>query len=267
MDYKKEKIIFQVENKDLYVTEIFRSSSSYSTTAKPQVRNSHIIHFITKGTVKAPNFTAHAGEGILLPKNLLYTFSFKGEFDHFWIGFNGDYADELLNMFGFLKNKQTVFKITDINKINNFLTSQMSSLNETKSASEALSTLLYCMPYISQYQNKVPIAYVEKAKKFIENNYQYNISIQEVANNVNISEKHLCKLFNKTMGISPQKYLIKMRMNTAKNLLTNTEMLIGEVADNVGFSSQFAFSTAYKKHYGISPTEQKNINKKVSEIK
>ena len=96
------------------------------------------------------------------------------------------------------------------------------------------------------------------AKKFIDNNYQHHISICQVAENVNLSEKYLCKLFKKALFVSPQQYLIETRMKMARKLLENTDISIKAVAENVGFPSQFAFSTAFKKYYKIPPSVYRN---------
>ena len=49
----------------------------------------------------------------------------------------------------------------------------------------------------------------------------------------------------------------KYTLENAKKLLIETDLLVSEISDNVGFLSQFAFATAYKKHFGITPQEFK----------
>ncbi|MGM9737636.1 MAG: response regulator [Candidatus Cryptobacteroides sp.] len=68
-------------------------------------------------------------------------------------------------------------------------------------------------------------------------------------------------LFNKTkrlLGIAPNEYIRTIRLNRAKELIQEKKYSIGEISDKVGFSDQKYFSTAFKKHFGISPKKFEN---------
>lgn len=62
---------------------------------------------------------------------------------------------------------------------------------------------------------------------------------------------------NKQVGCSPQQYLIRCRMENAASMLLDQHMRPGEVARAVGYPDEFSFSRAFRKHYGISPSEYK----------
>lgn len=53
----------------------------------------------------------------------------------------------------------------------------------------------------------------------------------------------------------PQKYLLKVRMERARELLLTGDMTVAETADSVGYTSPLTFSQMYKKYYGISPSK------------
>lgn len=73
-----------------------------------------------------------------------------------------------------------------------------------------------------------------------------SITINEVANHVNLSRSYLYKMFIKNLKVSPQKYLINLRMYKATLLLKNTKFPIGEVANKVGYSDSLLFSKTFQ---------------------
>lgn len=73
-----------------------------------------------------------------------------------------------------------------------------------------------------------------------------------ISKELNISEVYLRKIFNKTVKISPRKYIIKLRMEKAVNLLFNSYS-INETARIIGYESVYSFSRAFKNYYNESP--------------
>ena len=55
------------------------------------------------------------------------------------------------------------------------------------------------------------------------------------------------------MGISPQRYIVSMRLNAARNMLSAGKTDIEQIARRCGFADRYQFSKAFKKHYGIPP--------------
>lgn len=80
-------------------------------------------------------------------------------------------------------------------------------------------------------------------------------SISEIARHCRISPSGLKRIFKKYSGLSVHKYFIKMKINSATELL-NEGYTITETADKLGFSSQGYFSHTYKRETGISPSAQ-----------
>jgi len=79
-----------------------------------------------------------------------------------------------------------------------------------------------------------------------------------------IAEKHKVKYswfrnqFKKVTGISPKKYILQVRMETAVELLENTDMPIKEIALSLGYDSQNYFSSAFHKRFGRYPSDVRN---------
>lgn len=98
---------------------------------------------------------------------------------------------------------------------------------------------------------------IKKAISFMRKNYDKPIQLKELGKITGYSPNHFQHLFTETMGISPSKYLEKIRIAKAKYLLMENEKTLCTIAYECGFSSQSYFSKIFKKHTLISPHEYK----------
>lgn len=90
----------------------------------------------------------------------------------------------------------------------------------------------------------------------IEENIQNsNFSVEDLAQNLNISRVQLYRKVKALLDISVNEYINLQRLNKAKNLLQETELNISEIAYSVGYSSPGYFSTSFKNKFGISPKQ------------
>ena len=91
-----------------------------------------------------------------------------------------------------------------------------------------------------------------------EENYQREeLSLQDIAGEVNLSIPYLSKLFRKEMGCTFVDYLTDLRIRKAIELLHDDSMKMYEIAERVGYASQHYFSNVFKKKMGISPIDYK----------
>ena len=97
--------------------------------------------------------------------------------------------------------------------------------------------------------------YAEQAAGFIEEHYQNDISIQDIADELGISRYHLCRVFKESRGETLLEYIAEVRMERAKRLLEETELSIGEVAQQVGFNNVTYFHKRFKQSFGITPSQ------------
>lgn len=79
--------------------------------------------------------------------------------------------------------------------------------------------------------------------------------IEEIANRLGISQHHFIRQFTKTMGVSPGKYLSKIRMEKAVDLLIHTDLPLESIAASVGYSNANYFGKAFQRYLGMSPGE------------
>lgn len=86
-------------------------------------------------------------------------------------------------------------------------------------------------------------------------------SVSTLAQQVNMSRSNLATQFTKAVGESPMKYLTRWRMQRASMLLLdNPDMPLNEIATQVGYSSPFIFSRAFKRYTGLSPRHYREQN-------
>ncbi|MFB9073250.1 helix-turn-helix transcriptional regulator [Citricoccus parietis] len=70
-----------------------------------------------------------------------------------------------------------------------------------------------------------------------------------------VSRASLTRRFKAVLGVSPMTYLTQWRLATGADLLDRSDATLASVARQVGYSSPFSFSAAFKKHYGLSPRD------------
>lgn len=98
---------------------------------------------------------------------------------------------------------------------------------------------------------------IEKALKYIDDNYKNHISLIDVARHIYLSHEYFSRLFKEEVGENFSTYLTIYRIRKAKELLKNTNMKISQIALEVGYSNAGYFSKNYKKYIGISPEEDR----------
>ncbi len=81
------------------------------------------------------------------------------------------------------------------------------------------------------------------------------MTVQRLALRLGISDRHLRRIFEAQMGVSPLQYLQTRRLLSAKQLLTDTSLAVARVAELSGFASVRRFNTAFVTHYGLNPTQ------------
>lgn len=97
--------------------------------------------------------------------------------------------------------------------------------------------------------------YVEQAIKHICEHYKEDINISTVAEQLQISEGYLSRVFKKETDYTFTTYLSHYRMKVAMELLKEGKLKVYEVADSVGYSDTAYFSAQFKKVVGIAPSE------------
>lgn len=92
---------------------------------------------------------------------------------------------------------------------------------------------------------------------YIQAHLTQNISLEDLAQLVNLSSYYFCRLFKQSMGVTPHQYIIHQRVKQAKQLLLNSNLTIVEVANLVGFANQSHLNYHFKRIMGATPRKIK----------
>ncbi len=108
---------------------------------------------------------------------------------------------------------------------------------------------------------------INLAKQYIIGNFNKNITLKDVANEVLLSQNYLSELFKKETGEGFYDFLSNYRIKKAKELLLTTNLKIYEVGEKVGYNDSITFGRAFKKITGITPNKYRNDKEKIKKIK
>lgn len=100
---------------------------------------------------------------------------------------------------------------------------------------------------------------ISKSKDYIIDHLDRNLSLNSIADWVNMSPSYFSRLFKQTTGENLSHYINKVRLDKAKNLIENSNMKIADISEEVGFESPAYFATYFKKATGHTPQTWRNM--------
>ncbi|MGM7636931.1 helix-turn-helix domain-containing protein [Bacillus sp. Hm123] len=101
--------------------------------------------------------------------------------------------------------------------------------------------------------------YIEETVSYLNQHYMLEIKLPLLAERAGLSVGHYTVLFKKHTGMTVKTYLLKLRIEKAKQFLLQSNLTAKEIAPKVGFSDYFHFSRSFKKEVGCSPTAFRNM--------
>jgi len=131
---------------------------------------------------------------------------------------------------------------------------QMLSKIQTKMEDITDSRIMLFQEYILPAQENHE-DYTARAVKYINQNYQKDITLKSVADSLFISESYLSRLFKANAGQTFVDYLTYYRIKMACRLLKDPDVKIQEIANIIGYKDQRYFSVIFKKLVGLTPKE------------
>ena len=95
---------------------------------------------------------------------------------------------------------------------------------------------------------------IKPAINYIASHLNGSIASEALASASGMALKYFSTYFKKTIGITPRRYIERLKMNRAREYLADQRHSVGDVAGLLGFADQFTFSKAFKKFYRVSPS-------------
>ncbi|MBQ9801702.1 MAG: helix-turn-helix transcriptional regulator [Clostridia bacterium] len=225
----------------------------------------HIL-YIAEGRcyaeVGGQSVIAEAGSLILYMPGKRQKYSFKGadrSVSCYW-HFAGTGAEKLLYDFGFVR--EGVYHVGKSQILLSVLekTEREQSLKNPYYEAVCAAYLLEFLALAGRKSKSESNRSYQKNKQMIDRvcdqmlaEYMHRYPLQRYADFCNLSLGRFSHLFKESMGLSPYEYLMRIRIEKARQLLGNTMMSVSEVAERTGFTGQNYFSRTFKRYTGKSP--------------
>lgn len=111
----------------------------------------------------------------------------------------------------------------------------------------------------TEYLNKDENNLVHNIKTYLENNFEQQITLDDLTKEFSINKTTLTKQFKEETGKTILEFLIEIRLRLAKTLLKNTSLPIIEILYKVGFNNSTNFNKAFKKRFGSTPLNYRKL--------
>ena len=245
----------------------------------PAARNHYLFHYVISGTGtliaenskgESINYPVKSGQGFMLFPHQVCTYIADNEipWEYTWIEFDGLRAKETVELTG-LNPDQPVYKARYKDIAETMKEETLYIVNHREESPFHLIGHLYL--FIDSFVrsststqinkgNSLRDFYIKEAFSFIEENFQNDISVEDIAACCGLNRSYFGKIFHENTGKSPQEFLISYRMTKAAELLKLTELSIADIGNAVGYPNQLHFSRAFKNVYSISPRQWRNEN-------
>ena len=273
--------IFPNENfVDLCLYQFGKEKTTPSQSYGPVARNHYLFHYILSGTGllladdangNTKSYNVKSGQGFMIFPGQITTYISDKEipWEYTWIEFDGLRVKEALSIAGLSVN-QPVYRAR-LKDLRETMKDEMLYISANGNAApfhlighlhlffDAL--LRSITPEQSSNTKRLQDYYVRDALTYIEQNFQNDISVEDIAKFCGLNRSYLGKLFRDATGKTPQQFLLSYRMIKATDLLKLTKLSIGDISCAVGYDNQLHFSRAFKKLYEMSPREWRNENR------
>lgn len=180
--------------------------------------------------------------------------------EEYWVGFNGHFAEYLMRQDCFDPQKPLIkigfnaefldifLRLIDLVKYEGLAFRQISSCLVIQ-----MLGLVYSSALMNNKTNPRQEQIIHAVRFKIHENWEQNLNFEALAAAQNVGYEWFRKTFKEVMGASPGQYLLNLKIEKTAQMLRETTLTIGEIADKAGFESEFYFSRVFKKKMGCAP--------------
>lgn len=257
---------------DLNLYQFGREQCKPAHSFGPAARNHYLFHYVLSGTGRlladdkngeTKEYSIKSMQGFMVFPNQVTTYIADKNipWKYIWIEFDGLRAKTILDMTD-LSLDNPVYKAKS-KELRENMVKEMDYIVENVNSSpfHLIGHLYMFIDYLSRSAAEIKLHqgsklrdfYIHEALVFIEQNFQNDISVEDIAEVCGLNRTYFGKIFKETVGKSPQEFLINYRMAKAADLLKLTKLSIGDISTAIGYCNQLHFSRAFKNVYGISP--------------
>ncbi len=218
-------------------------------TYGPHIREYYILHFCLRGRGELENrFGVHrvsAGELFVIRPGEVTTYRAdeKEPWEYLWLAFRGEVAE------AFLSDRSVYAYPAEV------ATRLRELLEHEESAAEPYMALIYELIYALFGTKSEKGDKLRDVRRYIRYNYMNEISVADLAKSFGFDRSHLYRLFQKSYGVGVKEYIVRIRMEKAREFLAQGHA-VRVTSYMVGYADEFNFSRAFKKHFGFPPSEE-----------
>lgn len=245
----------------------------------PAARNHYLFHYVISGTgtLNADDskgvthtYQIKSGQGFMIFPNQInmYISDRQLPWEYVWVEFDGLRVKEAIEIAGLTPDEPVYHaRSKDLREV---MKNEMLYIARHQDAApfQLIGHLYLFLDALTRsaasmrvsHGGKLRDFYIKEALNFIEQNFQNDISVEDIADTCGLNRSYFGKIFRDSIGKSPQEFLLNYRMVKACELLKLTQLSIGDIGNAVGYGNQLHFSRAFKNVYGISPREWRNRN-------
>jgi len=249
----------------------------YFNWSKGRVMDEYQIIYITQGEGVFESLTC--GQQLIKQGTILILFPgewhrFKPDaqtgWDEFWVGFKGEIIENIVRQ-QFIVKENAVLEIGLHETIIQLFINIIEKTKGERTGYQPLVSgiVMYLLGEIHSltkqqrfHEKDITESIINKARIIFRTNIDQDISMGEIAEELNVSYAWFRKAFKTYTGIAPNQYLLQLKIEKAKTLLLDQSKTIKEIAFGLNFESAFYFSKLFKNKIGVSPElYRKNIDR------
>jgi AraC family transcriptional regulator len=112
---------------------------------------------------------------------------------------------------------------------------------------------------LQEYGDGLSKIKINQAIEYINEHLHLNLTLTEIATELEMSQYYFCRLFKQSIGMTPHQYLIQQRVERSRQLLKQLESKIVDIATECGFANPSHFAKCFRQRVGISPQQFRSI--------
>lgn len=247
----------------------------YFRPGKGRILSEYQLVYISKGkgyftSESTKRITISKGQIILLFPGQWHTYAPSKEtgWNEYYIGFQGKIIDNIISNGFFRIDNQIIDVGVNEDLVNLFSTAIKIAKDDKVGSQQNLAGIVFnilgtilSLAQNKNFETKESAQKIERAKVIMFENIQKNIDIKEIAANLGISYSLFRKVFKEYTGYAPANYFQELKLRKAKELLSETNHSIKQIAYELNFSSYEYFLSFFKKKVNMTPMEYRNMGR------
>lgn len=246
---------------------------SYSfTRSRGRVLGEYQLLYIVSGqgefrSASSPAAPVKAGTVVMLFPDEWHTYAPDPEtgWEEWWVGFRGENIDRRVAE-GFFSPKTPLLHIGHSAGIVSCYQEIIRSAEEERKGFQQLVTgiVLHLLGSVLfkrdnlQYLDNPIVEKINRAREMMRRHIGDNLPPEEIARRLNIGYTWFRRTFRAYVGIAPAQYLLQLRHNKARELLTTTDRTVSEIAAELGFENVSQFSAFFRQREKITATQYRS---------